>query len=215
MKLLKLAGLVLSLALVATAFLAVGSASAEPTKLCKAAEEKCSKANTYTLPSPESLKGTLEGSGDFATLVLLGVTNIKCTGSGKMTVSLAETTGPLTGELYVLNAFGCTGTGCSLTASPEFKTGFAASLEATSKGNGLLTLTKSPTVAVKCSTFTCTYSAPLMRFQVLGGAKTAAFTSEAPMEKVAAKSTPGCANGAVFQSHYTIIEPGTSVFVTH
>jgi hypothetical protein len=214
MKLLKSAGLVLSLALIATAFLAVGSASAEPTKLCKVKEEKCSKANVYTLPASESLKATIGKTGDFATLVLLGLTNIKCTGSGKMTVSLAETTGPLTGELVVLNASGCSGEGCSLTATPEFKTGFAASLEMTTLGSGRLTLTKSPTMVVKCSTFTCTYSASQMRFQVLGGGQ-AVLTSEAPMEKVAEKSGAICPNGAVFQSHYSVIEPGSTLYVTH
>ena len=46
MKSLKSAGLVLGLAIVATAFLAVGSAAAEATKFCKANEAKCSEKNT-------------------------------------------------------------------------------------------------------------------------------------------------------------------------
>ncbi len=214
MKLLKLVGLVLSLALVATAFLAVGSASAEPTKLCKVNEEKCAKANTYSLKTPETFKGILANSSDFSTLVLLGLTNVKCT-SGKLTLSLAETAGPLAGEVYLWNSFSCTGEGCSITASPEFETGFAAGIEATSKGNGTLTVTKNPTLVAKCSTFTCTYTASSMKFPIQGGTKSPAITSESVMTKVAAKSGAVCPNAAVYQSHFTIIEPGLSVFITH
>jgi hypothetical protein len=71
MKLLKSTGLVLGLVLVATAFFAVASASAETTKLCRVNEEKCSKANTYAL-SFENFKGAAIAAPEEAKLVMPG-----------------------------------------------------------------------------------------------------------------------------------------------
>lgn len=222
MKSFKSAGLALGLILVAMAFLAAGSASAETTKLCKVNEEHCSKANTWGL-SFENFKGAIGSSPEGAKLVMPGLFTIACP-TGKLASTLKETTGVLVGEVSKWNTFGCTPASgvCTLLPPKEVETGYTAEVEAIGGGNGVLTVGGGPTLIVNCTgtlKITCTYTATTMKFNVKGGtgAKGAVpqISSEAPMSKVVAKSNAGCPSTATYVSLYQIVEPGLSTFVTH
>jgi hypothetical protein len=216
MNLLKLAGLVLGLALVATASLATGSAAAEPTKLCKANEEKCSKENTYH-PGPGNVNSAILNPGDESKLVMPGLASISCP-TGKLALTVSETAGPMTGEVFKWNGARCgPAEECTLMAPTEFETGFSASVEAIGKGNGVLTIGLNPTLIAKCTTFTCTYTVTAMKFSIQGGVLgTANFSnSEVAMKKDAAKSSLICPSTALYTSRFTIVEPGLPLFVTH
>jgi hypothetical protein len=223
MKLLKSTGLVLGLVLVATAFLAVGSASAETTKLCKVNEEKCSKANTWGL-SFENFKGAIGASPEGAKLVMPGLVTVSCP-TGKLASTLKETTKALVGEVSKWNTFNCTpaGTACTLLPPKEIETGYSAEVEATGGGNGVLYVGLGPTLIVNCTgslKITCTYTTPTMKFTIKGGpgggaGKNPQISSEAPMTRVATKSHPLCPTTATYVSLYQIVEPGFSTFVTN
>jgi hypothetical protein len=222
MKSLKSAGLAVGLVLVATAFLAVGSASAETVKLCQVNEEKCSKANTWAL-SFENFKGALIAPPEAAKLMMPGLFTVSCS-SGKLASTLKETAGPLTGEVSKWNTSSCTpaGYGCTLLPPKELETGYSAEVEATGGGNGILTVGLGPTLIANCPgvKITCTYTATTMKFPVKGGTggeagKYAQISSEAPMTRVAAKSSAFCPVTATYVSLYQVVEPGISTFVTH
>lgn len=222
MRLFKSAGLVLGLALVVTAFLAVGSAAAETTKLCKANEEKCSKENTWALGF-ENFKGAIGSSPEGAKLVMPGLLTVECP-TGKLASTLKETAGPLSGEVSKWNMSGCAPSGCTLTPPKEEETGYSAEVEATGGGEGILTVGLGPKLIAKCAgvgvpKVTCTYTAATMKFNVKGGpgeeGKNPQISSAAPMTRVTGESSLPCPATASFVSLYGVVEPGTSMFVTH
>lgn len=222
MKLLKSTGLVLSLVLVATAFLAVGSASAETTKLCKVNEEKCSKANTWAL-SFENFKGATITGTESSKLVMPGLFTVSCP-TGKLAATLKETTGALVGDVAKWNSFSCTpaGNGCTLLPPKEVETGYSAEVTATGGGNGSLVIGGTPTLIAKCTgsvSVTCTYNTTAMKFTVKGGSgvegKYPQLSTETVMARVAASSSPACPANATYSLLYRMVEPGSSLFITH
>jgi uncharacterized protein YqeY len=91
-------------------------------------------------------------------LVMPGLASISCP-TGKLALTVSETAGPMTGEVFKWNGGRCgPAEECTLMAPTEFETGFSASVEATGKGNGVLTIGLNPTLIAKCTTFTCTYT---------------------------------------------------------
>lgn len=203
------------LALVVTAFVGVGSAAAVSTKLCRKNEESCSKANTYTLIN-DNFKGTFGGGvPNVSRLTMSGLATVACE-VGKVSASLIETGGPLTGKIVQWSGFSCTPTPetCTLGAPKEFEAGFGASIEATSKGDGVLTVA-SPILVAKCApAFTCTYTASTMEFQIHGGTG-GTFVGEATMTRDSPKSSLSCPATAKYLGSLTTVEPGEQVFVTH
>ena len=220
MKLFKSAGLVLGLALFATAFLAVGSASAT-TKLCKANEAKCSKANTWSLGA-ESLTGAIGPASEEAKLVMPGLLTVSCT-SGKLGTSLKETAGALVGEVVKWNQSSCTPTvdSCILRLPKESEAGYSAEVEATGEGNGILFVGLNPSLTVICQgalKILCNYTTPTMKFAIKGGSggagKNPQISSEAPMTR-AGKNSESCPSTATYVSLYQVTVPGSPMFVTN
>jgi len=221
MKLFKSIGLVLGLALFATAFLAVGSASAVTTKLCRANEAKCSKANTWSVGT-ESLVGAIGPASEEAKLVMPGLLTVSCT-SGKLGASLKETAGALVGELVKWNQSSCipTADSCTLRPPKEFETGYSAEVEATGEGNGVLTVGLNPSLTVICVgalKILCNYTTPTMKFAIKGGSggggKNPQISSEAPMTR-AGKNSESCPSTATYVSLYQVTVPGSPMFVTN
>jgi|GEM_PF-3648870 len=223
MQLLKSTGLVLGLALVVTAFLAVGSASAEPTKLCKVNEEKCSKANTYAL-SFENFKGATITGTESSKLVMPGLFTVSCP-TGKVAATLKETSGALVGEVAKWNSFSCApaGNSCTLLPPKEIETGYSAEVTATSGGNGSFVIGGTPTLIANCTgsvKVTCTYNTTTMKFTVTGGpgggeGKYPLLSTETVMARVTALSSPSCPFNATYSLLYRMVEPGSSLFITH
>jgi hypothetical protein len=209
-------GFAASIALIAMAFVTVSSASALSTKLCRKNEESCTKANTYTLIN-DNFKGTFGGGfPDVSRLTMSGLATVACE-VGKVSVSLIETGGPLTGKIVQWSGFSCAPNAetCTLGAPKEFEAGFGALIEATGKGDGILTVS-SPVLVAKCAspTFTCTYAASAMEFQIHGGIG-GTFAGEVSMTKDSSKSSLSCPVTAKYQGSLDIVEPGEQVFVTH
>jgi hypothetical protein len=226
MKLLKSTGLVLGLVLVATAFLAVASASAETTKLCRVNEEKCSKANTYAL-SFENFKGAAIAAPEEAKLVMPGLVTVSCP-TGKLASTLKETTGALLGEVSKWNTFNCTPTAskCTLLPPKEIETGYTAEVTATGGGNGSLVISGKggPELIAQCPAgspvTTCIYTAPTIKFTVKGGpgggaGKNPQLSTETSMTKVPFGSSAFCPNTATYVLLYQMVEPGSALFITH
>jgi len=224
MKLLKSTGLILGLALVVTAFLAVGSASAETTKLCKVNEEHCSKANTWSLFF-ENFKGATVSAADSSKLVMPGLFTVSCP-TGKVAATLKETTGALTGEVAKWNSFSCapSASKCTLLPPKEIETGYSATVTATGGGNGSFVIGGEPILIAKCSgtspVTTCTYSTAAMKFTVTGGpgggeSKNPRLFTETLMAKLPLASSPFCPSNATYVLSYQLVEPGSAVFVTN
>ncbi len=224
MKLLKSTGLALGLVLVATAFLAAGSASAETTKLCKVNEEKCSKANTWAL-SFENFKGATVSAADSSKLVMPGLFTVSCP-TGKLASTLKETTGALTGTVDKWNTFSCTPTAskCTLLPPKEVETGYSATVTATGGGDGSFVIGGEPILTAKCSASspvtTCSYTTAAMKFTVKGGpgggeSKNPRISTETLMSKLPLVSSPFCPNNATYVLSYQLVEPGFAMFVTH
>ncbi|HEX6781107.1 MAG TPA: hypothetical protein VF125_03655 [Solirubrobacterales bacterium] len=203
--------LCLALATLALLF-AAGHAAALPTKLCKANEASCSKANTWTL-APENFKGTISTMK----LVLPGYLTVSCN-PGKFASTLAEGAGPLTGEVFKWNFFNCTPEGCGISTPATEGTGFSAEVEATGGGNGTMKVGKAPTLVLTCSApaITCVYSAASIQLSVQGGGVgVAAISTESQLNKDFFKSSLNCTQTAIYAAKHLIVEPGLPVYVTN
>jgi hypothetical protein len=216
----KMLGLVTVLAFTGLALAGVAPAAAENTKLCKQNEALCSAENTWPLTFA-TLNGATLKTPEGAKLVMPEFTTVNCP-TGKLASTLEETKGPLLGEVWRWNTFNCTPSGCTLMPPIEQETGYSAEVTATGGGNGILTVGLAPTVIASCTTFpkaTCTYTATKMEFTVKGGpggeGKNPQLSSEAPMKRVAEKSSLACPPTATYVSLYAIVEPGPPMFVTH
>ena len=189
------------------------SAEALPTKLCRVNEETCSKANT--LPEPEA--GDFMGSISTMELAMPGLTTVSCP-TGKFDNALSESTGPLVGEVWQWNFFNCSPESCTVETAKTQGTGFGSELEATSGGNGVVRVGKTPTFITSCTSpkLNCTYAASSIELSVQGGVPEASLIStEAKLTKNALKSSPICPENATFAVVYRIVSPSQTIYVTH
>lgn len=189
---------------------APASASALPTKLCKANEATCSATNTYKLGF-ENFKGTistmkLEMPGFFAT---------SCT-TGKLASTLSEGAGALTGEVWKWNFSSCSSPEeCGVATPATEGTGLSAEVEATSGGNGVMRIGKTPTLVLTCASGKCTYTANSIELSVTGAVKEAAISTKSFLAKDPFRSKVLCSETAIFEAKYLIVEPGVPLYVTH
>ncbi len=189
-----------------------GHAAALPTKLCKANEASCSKANTWTL-APENFKGTISTMK----LLLPGYMSVSCT-TGKFASTLAAGAGPLTGEVFKWNFSGCAPEGCGISTPATEGTGFSAEVEAIGGGNGTMKVGKAPTLVLTCSVplMTCVYSAASIQLSVQGGGVgVAAISTESQLAKDFFKSSASCTSTAIYTAKHSIVEPGLPLYVTN
>jgi hypothetical protein len=220
MRIMRIGGLVLVVALSAMAFAGVTSAVAKPTGLCSKNEETCAKENTYS-SSPTILANwaSEEVPGTYGRLVMATLGTVNCQHS-KFQTELTNSEGPLVGNLIKWWFLSCGPAGCTMeTGEGEFPS-YAAELTAIGGGDGSLTVTK-PRLIVNCTSpvkYKCIYEASSMGFTVEGATSEegGAYTSSAAkVSRVALGSSPFCPATAEFVSHYRTLEPGSSLFVTY
>jgi hypothetical protein len=210
MKLLKSAGLVLSLAVAATAFLAVGSAAAEATKFCKANEAKCSAANTLG-GSFTGLAASFTEKPSEASMTMPPFPTVTCKLSKFNGQGFTSSGGPLIGKIgywYNTECSSTTGTGCTMGTVVESPATLPAEVVNTVAGNGTIKVS-SPVLGVECAGFKCTFSKPVMEFALTGGAH-----AKITANTTVSKTSGTCPITATFKANYEIWEP-SSLFVTH
>jgi hypothetical protein len=220
MRRLTVIGLVAVTALAALALVGPASAAAKRTVLCRINASVCPKEQTYG--SGAELTGYVGWAGTSMKFELPKVTSISCE-AGKFGTVLKEVAeAPMSGEVDRWPFFTpCTPSGCTILTSPaEAPMGYAAELEATGGGDGVLRV-KNPFLIARCIkaplSFECKYSVATAEYQVEGGGEKegehAYITGAVPMTL---KSGTGCLSGtASFQAHYQVYEPGNSVYVTN
>jgi hypothetical protein len=216
----KMLGFMTAIAYLGLVLAGVAPAAAESTKLCKQNEALCSAENTWPLTFA-TLNGATLKAPEGAKLVMPEFTTVDCP-SGKFASTLEETKGPLLGEVWRWNTANCSPSGCTLLPPKEQETGYSEEVTATGGGDGVLVVGSAPTLIANCTAVpkaTCTYVAATMKFTIKGGpggeGKNPQISSEAPMKKVAEKSSISCPPTATYVSLYAIVEPGPPLYVTH
>jgi hypothetical protein len=213
MNLFKAVGLVLGLAMLTMAFFAVGSAAAEPTKLCSANEEHCSKEKTLSgnWLTSFATPGTKPTTG--ASMAMSFLPTVTCTSSKFNSQELKSAGGPLLGKLSYWYNLGCSGTeatGCTMGTVVESPSSLPVEIVNTSGGNGTIKVTK-PLLNVECTSpkFQCTFTKTTMEFTLTGGAPAKIDTTS-----ILTKIAGTCPSTATFNATYLVADP-TSVFVTN
>jgi hypothetical protein len=213
MKLLRSAGLILGLAMFTMAIFAVGSAAAEPTKLCSSNEEHCSKEKTLSgnWLTSFAAPGTKPATG--ASMSMSSLPTVTCTTSKFNSQELESSGGPLIGKLSYWYNEGCSGTeatGCKMGTVVESPSSLPVEIVNTSGGNGTIKVTK-PLLNVECTSpkFQCTFTKATMEFTLTGGAPAKIDTTSA-----LTKTAGACPSTATFKATYSVADP-LSVFVTN
>jgi hypothetical protein len=146
---------------------AAAPAMASPTVLCEVNEEPCSKANYKSLP--QIYGAVFENEKTEARLLLPELSPVTC-GTGKMVTTFgAEPAEPLLGEGWI--NFGLCSGGCEIGEIND-----SGSIEATGKGNGLLTI-KEPVLQLTCGFMKCRFGTTAMKVEVQGGEVAMLFTT--------------------------------------
>jgi hypothetical protein len=220
MRIMKIVGLAMVVAISMMAFAGVASAVAKPTGLCSKNEETCAKGNTY-YSSPTILANwaSEEAPGTYGKLVMPTLGTVTCVHS-KFQAELTNSEGPLVGKLIKWWFLSCGPAGCTMETGEGELPSYAAQLTATGGGDGSLTVTK-PRLIVNCTSplkYKCIYETSSMGFTVEGATSEegGAYTSSAAkVSRVTLGSNPFCPATAEFISHYRALEPGPSLFVTY
>jgi hypothetical protein len=187
-----------------------GSPAASADVLCSTGSEPCS-GSIY--PEGQEIKGTTSGTAMFT-----GSLPVQCS-SSSTTMRVVSIGGPqVTGEMTALSFSGCKGPfGVSCTAATSLAGGgnYAAAIDATSGGNGTLTLkegSKKPTVTLTCTGIgTCKFGASELVLQFTGSSTAPSFNAKGGTESDLQFEEGFCGANTQLLASYAVTTP-TALF---
>lgn len=203
MRFIRLIGLVVLAALAISAIAAAGTAAAKPkTVVCKANENRCSQHNS-TSGFLAVVVNSAEKPFTHAYFTFAGGSEVQCHKS-EMTV-----TGESVEAVSALS-FGECGGECESVSAQNLP--YAASLEATTKPNGKVTLSSGgsgePRLAFKCGSAECVYGASSIVFELTAGTP-ATLASSSGMTKKSG-STLFCPTSLTLNDTHKLTEPSSA-----